>query len=193
MDFYDNEIQNLKHDNINPLASKSDIARWAIVGEFGGCYMDLDTECVDSLDNIVKTIKRNDDDHIVAYATFVQGGCSSQFFMSTAKNPAWDEVSDIVLHAKSRLGLGNSMTAIFYKNPKFNTYIFPEEIVAAYHCGSTSMCMIPIKAVSSEKNLGRKILGYTCKYSKRIMSTLSITVIALLCVIIFLLFRRNRH
>ena len=81
-------------NGINPYANKSDIARWAIVFQYGGCYMDLDITCTASLNSLLEKIPPASDTLACASYSFPRM-YSDQFFMATPNNPIFLDIFKI--------------------------------------------------------------------------------------------------
>lgn len=171
-------------ENINYFATMSDIARWVIVYEYGGIYMDLDVECIDTVNNIIKNFPRKNN---IFGTSKKLDMFSGQFFIASPKHDILKKTIENLQFAKNKGEIGGTMTHVIHKYTGENLYIIPEDDVSFYHCGLSSKCMIPIKNNSS-KTTGRDIYLFYCKNKKIIFPVifflffifLLITIIVLL-------------
>lgn len=177
LQFYDNTI-NLP-GSINYLASKSDIARYVIMYEHGGCYMDVDVECIDGLDSIIKGLPNKED--IFACAE-KYGRYSDAFFISNPNNHIVGHIVENIIKCRDKQELGNNMSNTIKFN-KYNVYVLKD--VSNYHCGSSYKCMIPIKINSNDDPLHpRRILKYVCDKRTEFMIAFAVIISILLIFII---------
>lgn len=181
LNFYDNVID-LPGD-INYLASKSDIGRFVIMYEYGGCYMDVDVECVDNLNSIVSSIPKQKS--IFACAE-KYGLYSSQFFMASPKINVLKDTVNNITSKKDKGKLGGTMTDAILE--KYKDEIFILKDVSMYHCGSSYKCMIPIHINSNDNPFhARRFSKYVCDNRPRFMISGSvIIVILLICVVVLI-------
>lgn len=168
--------------DINNYASMSDIARWVILYEQGGCYMDVDVECITSLDSIVKNVPNKIP--MIAIGLLKPGIYSSQFILSTVKAPTWLKVFENVINATTKEELGESMSKTLETDT--NNYILDKSDLSMYHCGVTSKCMIPIAVGASKNSIVRKIYAFWCLNKETIFLILVLSVIILIIYIIYI-------
>ncbi len=182
--FYQN-LDNLpvSPNNISVYASKSDVARWVIMYEKGGCYMDTDVVCTSGLDEIVAKVPTG----------FVASGnlkpiWSGQFFMAPAKNELFKKIIEDIPNSVDRRDLGGKMTNVFNHAPTGVHAIDPDDL-SVYHCGVASKCMIPIKPVGSASVYSRQAYYAWCKHKNTIGTIFLILISFLAAYILYIFFK----
>lgn len=142
--------------NINPLANKSDIARRVILYKHGGCYMDTDVTCVNSLDSIIAEMPIRQDMLGCPFfgMDFIPGMFfnQDQFIICTIGHPLLKETIIASMRAKTNKELGGVLNIMFkqrFDSGSNDICIIPENQVSCFHCGSARTCMIPYEIGSS--------------------------------------------
>jgi len=193
-----NNVQNLPETDarINPLASKSDIARWVILYEYGGCYMDADVVCITGLDEIME--KLPDKNPLLGTGKYLPRVYHAGFLISTQYNPIFEGAMKKVLVAKDRAMLGGCMTDTVNDMTDENRdldglYLFNTDDVAIYHCGTASKCMLPIKVGSSAGVYPRKLYGFWCRHKNRIGIWLTVLSILSVLLLVYVLVRSGGY
>ncbi len=183
LDFYNNVV-NLP-GSVNYLASKSDIARSVIVYEYGGCYMDVDVECVDNLDSIVKNIPKQKS---VFACSEKYGMYSDSFFMASYKNQILKNIIENITKTIDKRKLGNNISNTL-KNHKNEIFIL-NKYVSKYHCGSSYKCMIPIKINSNDNPFHpRRFAKYICDNRPQFMISGFIIILILLITLTLFMYK----
>lgn len=183
LDVYDNvnAIDESKF-KIHPYATKSDIARWVIVYEFGGCYMDADALCSDGLDAILKVIP--DKEPMLAANQILWVIWSSGMFLATAKHPLLLKTLQSIPTSKDRGELGAAMSNVLNGAEEDERKMFiaiDSDYISMYHCGSPSVCMLPQKPSASAGAWHRNLGVFWCRW-KGLITLLLILLIVMLVV-----------
>lgn len=188
-------VDKLKKENkVNPLANKSDIARWVILYEMGGCYMDVDISCINSIDVIIHNMPKKS--QILAAPTwnfkFLPGILypSGSFTICTPKHPLLTTTFMYALKALTNRELGKSLHRAFMEavdNGREDIYIIPESEVSCYHCGRASICMIPID-IGSSSSWNLRFYTWWCDNKELIW----ITIILLLLIALWYVWKYRR-
>lgn len=185
LEFYDNVV-NLP-GSINYLASKSDIARFVIMYEYGGCYMDVDVECVDNLNSIVKNIPKTKE---IFACAMKYNMCGSQFFIASPRNKILRDVVYNITNKKDKGKLGGAMSDTIINKYMDDIYVLND--VSMYHCGTSYKCMIPIHINSNDHPLHpRRCAKYICDNRPQFMIAGTIIIILLIVFISVLLLIRK--
>lgn len=170
-------------------ASKSDIARWVILYEYGGCYMDVDVSCTHSINELLKKMPQKEGPLIAVpvYNLYLYKDPSSAFILSTPGHPAFYLAFSNVIKAQSKEQLGGALSDAILHHKKYypsEVYFIKDTEVSCYHCGKPGICMIPIE-VGSTVNGPRMFLSWWCKYK----AVVSIGIILILLLVIYFMFK----
>ncbi len=158
-----NNINNL-YGLININASKSDIARYIIMKEYGGLYYDFDFECFAPFNQLFDNNKNNNiyiasskiDILDNVYPFYKPAYCSC--FMAFPKgHPIWELVIDKIINATTKYEIGEALDRILQQNNNKYNIIMLDKIKGIYSCKKDGICITPIE---SSWNPIRKIIQY---------------------------------
>ena len=174
-DIYNN-IEKLSYTiKINTYAIKSDISRYMILKEYGGLYFDIDFECISSFNDLF-----NEDDTIYTISSkipllylypFSKPIYCSCFVALEKDHLIWNNVINIILHAKTQYEIGSAFDISLQKG-NYNVVVL-NEINGQYTCKNNAICSTPSE---SSWNISRPFLKYINCYSMKILYTLIIFI-----------------
>lgn len=169
-----NNVENLSYTfKINIYAIKSDISRYMILKECGGLYIDF--ECISSFIDLF-----NEDDTVYTISSkisllylypFSKPIYCSCFIALEKNHPIWNNVINIMLHAKTQYEIGSAFDISLQKG-NYNIVLL-NEINGAYTCNNNTICSTPSE---SSWNISRPFLKYINCYSMKILYTLIILI-----------------
>ena len=178
---------------INPLASKSDIARLAVSYVWGGCYMDIDVGCIGPLDDITARLPPLDG-RVAMPALFDMYG--SQFILAAPRCSMLRSVLDRATQCADRWQLGLLLDKTARRHPSL-VYRIPDDLVSTMRLRETFVCRVPAAAESSQQKLSpRSLLTWYNDHYLEAGGALAILVLLLLGAILMLSIARkhsNNH
>ena len=160
---------------IGDMASKSDIARYVIMKEFGGLYYDLDFDCVSPLDELFKEDNTATAIYIASskievldyiYPFYKPKYCAC--FMAFEKDhPVWEKVFKKIQQAKTKLDIGMALDITLQDNESTLNIVNLEKVNGLYSCASKNkVCFTPVE---SSWNIFRPMLKYINCYYKQVL------------------------
>lgn len=194
-----NVYKNVKNYSgfINTEASKSDIARYIIMKEYGGLYYDLDFQCVTTFDKLFDNsdkpiedeLSNNDDktntNHKIYMASskidfldyvnpFFKPKYCACFMAFEKEHPIWDKVINRILKATDKYSIGN---ALDYELQQSNFKVFVlERVNGHYQCiNKDSVCYTP--AISSWNPIRPIFKNINCYYKQILLLLLVVLII----------------
>jgi mannosyltransferase OCH1-like enzyme len=141
---------------INYNATKSDIARYVIMKEYGGLYYDLDFTCVSSFNklfenntHIVNNIyTASSEIEFLKYIYPFQKPMYCSCFMALQKgHPVWEKILDLVIKATNKQEIGEAFDKILQINENNYNIIRLTKVRGHYECNTDDkICFTPTES-----------------------------------------------
>jgi len=152
-----NIYKNIKklHGLININASKSDIARYIIMKEYGGLYYDLDFDCDTSFNQLFNDNNNIDDTIYIASSKidfldyvypFIKPKYCACFMAFPKQHPIWDLVIHKIINATSKYQIGEALDRTLQENNNKYNIILLDKINGPYSCIKNGICITPVES-----------------------------------------------
>jgi len=172
------------HGLININASKSDIARYIIMKEYGGLYYDLDFVCSASFNQLFSNDNNNNTIYIASskidFLDYVYPFNKPKYcacFMAFPKeHPIWNLVIHKIINATSKYQIGEALDRTLQENNNKYNIILLDKINGHYSCNKNGICTTPVE---SSWNPIRNLMQYINCHYKWFYLTLFIIIIFL--------------
>jgi len=182
--------QNVANYSKNINATKSDIARYIIMKEYGGLYCDIEYNCNNSFDTLFTEYDKEDDKNPIYVASekndflyyiipFNKTKYSSCFMAMNVQHPIWEKVLEKLLFATSqqqiKMAFDTSLQEMEISNSKYPIIIL-DKVNGHYQCKNNNTVCYMNNEFSS--NIFRTILKYiSCYYKQIFLFILTIIII----------------
>jgi hypothetical protein len=178
---------------IGDTATKSDIARYVIMKEFGGLYFDLDFDCISPFDELfsdestdtiyIASSKIELLDYIYPFSKPKYCAC---FMAFEKQHPIWKKVFKSVELAKNKYDIGSALDRTLQNNEiTLNITNLDNKVNGHYSCLSKNkICYTPVE---SSWNFLRPALTYLNCYYKQFI------LIMIMCLIVWVVHHLNNY
>jgi mannosyltransferase OCH1-like enzyme len=154
---------------IGNMASRSDIARYVIMKEFGGLYYDMDFDCISPLDELFQSQSQKSETPAVYIASskiefldyiypFNKPKYCACFMALEKEHPVWEKVFKKIQQAKNKYDIGNALDRTLQENEQTYNIVNLEKVNGHYSCLSKNkVCYTPVE---SSWNIFRPLMRY---------------------------------
>jgi hypothetical protein len=169
---------------IGNTATKSDIARYVIMKEFGGLYFDIDFDCISHFDELFSDYELTNTIYIASSKIelldyiypFSKPKYCACFMAFEKQHPIWKKVFKSVDLAKNKYDIGSALDRTLQDNEStLNITNLENKVNGHYSCLSKNkICFTPVE---SSWNILRPTLKYLNCYYKQFILIIIIGVI----------------
>ena len=139
---------------INNNATKSDIARYIIMKEYGGLYYDLDFVCSASFNQLFSNDNNNNTIYIASSKIdfldyvypFIKPKYCACFMAFPKQHPIWDLVIHKIINATSKYQIGEALDRTLQENNNKYNIILLDKINGPYSCIKNGICITPVES-----------------------------------------------
>lgn len=149
----------------NPLATKSDIARYVIMKEYGGLYLDVDFWCVKSFDGIFGDADIYIASAEIGFIKWIYPGRKPKYcaccMAFTPNHPVWNNIFNRIRNTGSKFEIGSALDFELQRNKYPITEL--NQFISQYACDKKNgICFTPTE---SSWNTFRPALKFiNCNY-----------------------------
>jgi hypothetical protein len=170
---------------IGNMASKSDIARYVIMKEYGGLYYDMDFDCISPLDELFQSQSSSTPAVYIASSKielldyvypFNKPKYCACFMAFEKEHPVWEKVFKKIKQAKNKYDIGSALDRTLQENENTYEIVNLEKVNGHYSCLSKNK--ICYTQVESSWNIFRPFIRYmNCYYKQLFLVVLMFIII----------------